>query len=107
VLLLRGLPQFFGHPKLLSVMAGPLLEHVLDWLSARARAHASHAQHSGGGSGGSGGGSGTGGCSGGSGGGGISDVLVLSAHDVTVAAVMYALRADATRTAGYWPPYGR
>jgi hypothetical protein len=95
--------QFYGSRPLLAVMVAPLLRHITERLRSKhtPAAHdtattgsasattttastAADASHQKG-----------------------MDLLVLSGHDVTVAALLYALQSHVTHSPGYWPAYSR
>jgi polysaccharide deacetylase 2 family uncharacterized protein YibQ len=93
--------QFYGSRPLLAVMVAPLLRHITQRLRSKhttavddtttsssattfsASTAAETARQSG------------------------MDILVLSGHDVTVAALLYALQSHVTLSPGYWPAYSR
>jgi hypothetical protein len=83
--------QFYRSRPLLAVMVAPLLRHITERLRSKhtpaAHDTASTAtdttRHRG------------------------MDILVLSGHDVTVAALLYALQSHVTHSPGYWPAYSR
>jgi hypothetical protein len=94
--------QFYGSTPLLAVMVAPLLRHITERLRSRHTtvAHSTAAMSS------------TSATTNASTAADSTrqsrmDILVLSGHDVTVAALLYALQSHVTQSPGYWPAYSR